>query len=60
MVPTVYLERGSSVPELAELMASRRWTEVVVKPAVSGGAYRTAHVEPRTLARGAARSRTFS
>lgn len=39
-VPTAWVERGAS-PDLAGLMRERGWGDVVVKPAISGGAHET-------------------
>ena len=40
IVPTLFLDRGSTV-NLAECIQERRFGEAILKPAVSGGAYRT-------------------
>lgn len=40
LVPTIVVPRGGR-PDIAALARSRGWDEVVVKPTVSGGAYRT-------------------
>lgn len=40
LVPTVVVPRGGS-PDVAALAGARGWKEVVVKPTISGGAYRT-------------------
>ncbi len=40
VVPTAYVERGSS-QELEPIMKERGWTDVVVKPRVSGGSFAT-------------------
>ncbi len=40
IVPTVLCERGQSI-SLATVARERGWTRLVLKPAVSGGAYRT-------------------
>jgi len=40
VVPTEHLERGSA-RTLAQVRASRGWSDVVVKPAVSAGSWRT-------------------
>ena len=43
VVPTAYLSQGSAL-SLAEVMAHRHWDDVVVKPAIAGGAYDTYRV----------------
>jgi glutathione synthase/RimK-type ligase-like ATP-grasp enzyme len=40
LVPTIVVPRGSR-PDVAELARARGWDDIVVKPTVSGGAYRT-------------------
>jgi glutathione synthase/RimK-type ligase-like ATP-grasp enzyme len=40
VVPTVCLARGEK-PDLAALARARGWKEIVIKPSISGGAYRT-------------------
>lgn len=40
VVPTVYVARGER-PDLAALADARGWNEIVIKPSISGGAYRT-------------------
>jgi glutathione synthase/RimK-type ligase-like ATP-grasp enzyme len=40
MIPTIVVPRGES-PDVAALARARGWDEIVVKPTVSGGAYRT-------------------
>lgn len=40
IVPTVFVERGASA-DVAAIACDRKWDGVVIKPAVSGGAYRT-------------------
>jgi glutathione synthase/RimK-type ligase-like ATP-grasp enzyme len=45
VVPTHLLERGDKTP-LAEVLRARGWSEVVVKPAVSGGSRMTKRVRP--------------
>ena len=40
LVPTVVVPQGGS-PDVAALAGARGWEEVVVKPTISGGAYRT-------------------
>ena len=40
LVPTVFIDRGEPA-DVAALAAERGWEEVVVKPTISGGAYRT-------------------
>lgn len=50
VVPTLWLDRGTT-PRLAERLARRSWSEVVVKPAVSLGAHDTLRVPASELAR---------
>jgi Prokaryotic glutathione synthetase, ATP-grasp domain len=40
LVPTIVIPRGES-PDIAALARARGWDEIVVKPSISGGAYRT-------------------
>lgn len=40
LVPTIFVECGEHA-DVAALARARGWTEIVVKPAISGGAYRT-------------------
>jgi glutathione synthase/RimK-type ligase-like ATP-grasp enzyme len=40
VVPTVFIERGERV-DIAEIARLQGWSDFVVKPTVSGGAYRT-------------------
>jgi len=40
IVPTVRIARGEK-PDLAALADARGWKEIVIKPSISGGAYRT-------------------
>ena len=40
VIPTAGLERGAAV-DLAGLLDERGWTDVVIKPSISGGAFRT-------------------
>lgn len=40
LVPTEFIARGERV-DLAALASARGWNEIVVKPTISGGAYRT-------------------
>ena len=48
VVPTVYLSQGSTL-SMTEVMARRHWDDVVVKPAIAGGAYDTYRVtKPET------------
>lgn len=44
VVPTLWVEKGRS-PGLDGLLASRGWTEAVVKPVISAGAFRTSRVK---------------
>ena len=43
VVPTIWVEEGSAA-KLDDLLDSRGWTEAVVKPVISAGAYRTSRV----------------
>jgi len=40
VVPTVCIARGEK-PDLGALASARGWKEIVIKPSISGGAYRT-------------------
>jgi glutathione synthase/RimK-type ligase-like ATP-grasp enzyme len=40
LVPTIVVPRGDR-PDIAELARARGWDDIVVKPTISGGAYRT-------------------
>jgi hypothetical protein len=40
LVPTEFVEQGERC-DLAAIAARRGWSEVVIKPSISGGAYRT-------------------
>jgi hypothetical protein len=40
LVPTLYIERGEQA-DVAAVALARGWKEIVVKPTISGGAYRT-------------------
>lgn len=40
LVPTIFIPRGEAV-DVAALARARGWNEIVVKPTISGGAYRT-------------------
>ncbi|UPT73269.1 MAG: hypothetical protein M0D55_15470 [Elusimicrobiota bacterium] len=58
--PTIWVEKGSSV-SLDSLLAERGWTEAVVKPVVSAGAFRTSRArrgDPQGRRRCARCSRT--
>jgi glutathione synthase/RimK-type ligase-like ATP-grasp enzyme len=48
IVPTVFCEKGTRAP-LADVLASKGWEQAVIKPSVSGGAFRTQRVEARDL-----------
>ncbi len=41
VVPTVWVPQGEHAPKLSEILEGQSWTDAVVKPAVSAGAYRT-------------------
>jgi glutathione synthase/RimK-type ligase-like ATP-grasp enzyme len=58
VVPTVVLPRGDATP-LAHVAEQRGWTDVVVKPAVSGGSRETLRVRPGEAARGEAHLRVL-
>jgi glutathione synthase/RimK-type ligase-like ATP-grasp enzyme len=47
IIPTRWLERGSA-PSLGELRRATGWSELVVKPTVSGGGHRTWRAVPGT------------
>ncbi|HEV8050314.1 MAG TPA: hypothetical protein VGP88_06950 [Thermoplasmata archaeon] len=51
VVPTVWSPRGRPV-DLGSLMARRRWSTVVVKPAISAAGERTFRVSPEEVAEG--------
>jgi glutathione synthase/RimK-type ligase-like ATP-grasp enzyme len=53
VVPTHLVRRGDPTP-LADVMREKGWTEVVVKPAVSGGSRATIRVRPADVSRGEA------
>ncbi len=44
VTPTVWFEQGHSYP-FAELLAERGFTDIVVKPAISAGSYRTSRLK---------------
>lgn len=50
IIPTVFCERGSPVARLDTILAEQGWEQVVVKPAVSGGAFRTHRADTRSAA----------
>jgi hypothetical protein len=50
IVPTEFCEAGTDA-DLAGIVGSRSWTRAVVKPAVSGGAYRTHLFDATEVAR---------
>ena len=43
VVPTIYVSKHATMP-LIELMRQRQWSDVVVKPAIAGGAFDTYRV----------------
>jgi glutathione synthase/RimK-type ligase-like ATP-grasp enzyme len=45
VVPTAWIARGENA-NLEALLASRGWTDAVLKPAVSAGAFRTCRIKP--------------
>lgn len=51
ITPTAVLPRGAGT-SLESLLAARGWQDVVVKPAVSAGSFRTLRVRPGELAAG--------
>jgi hypothetical protein len=54
-IPTVWLPRGTSLV-LADLLAERRWSSAVIKPAVSTNAYATLFIDAASLAEGLAQA----
>ena len=54
-IPTIWLPRGKSLV-LADLLAERRWSSAVIKPAVSTNAYATLFVDAASLAAGEAQA----
>lgn len=54
-IPTVWLPRGKSLL-LADLLAERRWSSAVIKPAISTNAYATLFVDEASLAAGEAQA----
>jgi len=59
VVPTCLLKRGDRTP-LGEVMRAREWSEVVVKPAVSGGSRATRRVRPGQVEAGEAHLRALA
>jgi hypothetical protein len=59
VVPTHLVRRGEGTT-LADLERERGWSDVVVKPAVSGGSRATLHVTPDALERGEAHLRALA
>jgi hypothetical protein len=55
IIPTVWLPRGRSLV-LADLLAQRRWSSAVIKPAISTNGYATIRVDEATLANGQAQA----
>ena len=41
LVPTICIERGDILADIAALARARGWDDIVVKPTISGGGYRT-------------------
>jgi glutathione synthase/RimK-type ligase-like ATP-grasp enzyme len=41
LVPTIWIERGDTGADIAGQARARGWDDIVVKPTISGGAYRT-------------------
>lgn len=58
VVPTLWLRRGDATP-LMRAAGQRGWSDVVVKPAVSGGSRETLRVRPGDEARGEAHLRAL-
>ncbi len=56
VTPTALLVKGSDA-RLADVMRARGWSDVVVKPAVSGGSYATLRVTSTNLGQGEAHLR---
>ena len=54
-IPTVWLPRGKSLL-LTDLLAERRWSSAVIKPAVSTNAFATLYVDEASLAAGEAQA----
>ena len=54
-IPTVWLPPGKSLA-LADLLAERRWSSAVIKPAVSTNAHATLRVDAASLAEGLAQA----
>lgn len=52
IVPTAWITAGTPVPDLAQLMAARGWQRVVIKPAVSAGAFETILVDAASVEQG--------
>ncbi|HEY8038788.1 MAG TPA: hypothetical protein VIF15_03310 [Polyangiaceae bacterium] len=59
VVPTHLVRRGATTP-LGEVMETRGWVDVVVKPAVSGGSRHTLHIGPGSRDRGEAHLRALA
>ena len=53
IVPTIWLNAGDET-SLSDIMSSRRWDEVVIKPAVSASAFETIQVGTDRIAEGQA------
>lgn len=41
LVPTIYIECGDTLADIAAQARARGWDDIVVKPTISGGGYRT-------------------
>ena len=41
VIPSIVIERGTRNPDVGALARARGWDEIVVKPSISGSAYRT-------------------
>ena len=54
-IPTVWLPQGTSLA-LVDLLAERRWSSAVIKPAVSTNAYATLRVDAASLVAGEAQA----
>ena len=51
LVPTICIERGDTLADIAALARARGWDDIVVKPTISGGGYRTYRFDVAELER---------
>jgi len=51
LVPTICIARGDTLADIAALARARGWDDIVVKPTISGGGYRTYRFGVAELAR---------